>query len=72
MPVDRDTALKQAEKRLRQGQLEGAIAEYVRLVEDHPREWKAGAAPGDWCGPAGDADRAVAEFTRDQAGSRGA
>ncbi len=64
MSVDRDTALKQAEKLLRQGKLEGAIAEYVRLVEDQPRDWNAINALGDLYMRAGDADRAVAQFTR--------
>ena len=64
MPVDRDAALKRAEKLLRQGKLEGAIAEYVRLVEDQPRDWNAINALGDLYVRAGDPDRAVAQFTR--------
>ena len=55
---------KQAEKLLRQGRLDGAIAEYVRLVEDQPRDWNAINALGDLYVRAGDADRAVAQFTR--------
>ena len=33
MGLDRDVALKKAEKLLRQGKLDGAIEAYVRLVE---------------------------------------
>ena len=64
MPIDREAILKQAEKLLRQGKLDGAIAEYVRLVEDQPRDWNAINALGDLYARAGDADRAVAQFTR--------
>ena len=39
MPNDREETLKKAEKLLRQGRLDGAIAEYVRVVEEHPRDW---------------------------------
>lgn len=64
MAVDRDAILKQAEKLLRQGKLEGAIAEYVRLVEDQPRDWNALNALGDLYARAGQADQAVAQFTK--------
>jgi tetratricopeptide (TPR) repeat protein len=64
VPIDRDATLKQAEKLLRQGKLEAAIQEYVRLVDDQPRDWNAINALGDLYVRAGDADRAVAQFTR--------
>ena len=64
MHIDRDAALKQAEKLLRQGKLDGAIAEYVRLVEDQPRDWNAVNALGDLYVRAGDMDRAAAQFTQ--------
>jgi tetratricopeptide (TPR) repeat protein len=64
MPPDREATLKQAEKLLRQGKLQGAIAEYVRLVEDQPRDWNSINALGDLYVRAGDVDRAVAQFTR--------
>ncbi len=62
--VDRDATLKQAEKLLRQGKLEGAIAEYVRLVQDQPRDWNSINALGDLYIRAGHVDRAVAQFTQ--------
>lgn len=64
MAIDRDAALKTAEKLLRQGKLDGAIEEYVRLVEDQPRDWNSINALGDLYVRAGDTDRAVAQFTR--------
>lgn len=64
MSIDREAALKKAEKLLRQGKLKGAIEEYVRLIEDQPRDVGAINALGDLYIRAGDADRAVAQFTR--------
>jgi tetratricopeptide (TPR) repeat protein len=64
MPIDRDATLKQAEKLLRQGKLEGAIAEYVRLVQDQPRDWNSINALGDLYVRAGQIERAVAQFTQ--------
>ncbi|MGH9254351.1 MAG: tetratricopeptide repeat protein [Vicinamibacterales bacterium] len=63
MPIDREAALKKAEKLLRQGQLRGAIQEYVRLIEDQPRDVNAINALGDLYIRAGDTERAVAQFT---------
>jgi tetratricopeptide (TPR) repeat protein len=62
--IDRDAALKKAEKFLRQGKLDSAIEEYVRLIEDQPRDWNAINALGDLYVRAGDTDRAVAQFVR--------
>jgi tetratricopeptide (TPR) repeat protein len=62
--IDRDAVLKKAEKFLRQGKLDGAIDEYVRLVEDQPRDWNAINALGDLYVRAGNTERAVEQFTR--------
>ncbi|MSO45654.1 MAG: tetratricopeptide repeat protein, partial [Acidobacteria bacterium] len=62
--VDRDAALKQAEKLLRQGKLDGAIQEYVRLIEDQPKDWNSMNALGDLYLRAGNTDRAVEQFIR--------
>jgi tetratricopeptide (TPR) repeat protein len=62
--IDRDAALKRAEKLLRQGKLDGAIEEYVRLVEEQPKDWNSINALGDLYARAGDTERAVAQFTR--------
>ena len=64
MAIDRDTTLKQAEKLLRQGKLDGAIAEYVRLVEDQPRDWNSINALGDLYARAGRNDKAIEQFIR--------
>ncbi|MGE0445542.1 MAG: tetratricopeptide repeat protein [Vicinamibacterales bacterium] len=64
MAIDREAALKRAEKSLRQGKLEGAIEEYVRLVQEQPRDWASINALGDLYVRAGDSDRAVEQFTR--------
>jgi tetratricopeptide (TPR) repeat protein len=62
--IDRDVVLKQAEKLLRQGKLEGAIAEYVRLIDDQPQDWNSINALGDLYARAGRTDRAVEQYTR--------
>jgi tetratricopeptide (TPR) repeat protein len=64
MPLDREGTLKQAEKLLRQGKLDGAIAEYVRLVEEFPRDWNAINALGDLYVRGGDTASAAAQFTK--------
>ncbi len=40
MAIDRAAVLRAAEALLRQGQIEPAIAEYLRVVEDNPRDCK--------------------------------
>ena len=64
MPIDRDATLKKAEKFLRQGKLDGAIAEYVRLAEEYPNDWAIVNALGDLYGRAGQPEQAAAQFTR--------
>jgi len=64
VPIDRDATLKKAEKLIRQGKLDDAIGEYVRLVEDQPRDFTSINTLGDLYLRRGDVDRAVAEFTR--------
>ena len=64
MAIDRDAALKQAEKLLRQGKLDGAIEQYVRLVEDQPQDWNSINALGDLYLRAGKNDNAVEQFIR--------
>ena len=64
MPIDREATLKKAEKLLRQGKLDGAIAEYVRLVEDQPKDWNSINALGDLYARAGQIENASAQFVR--------
>jgi tetratricopeptide (TPR) repeat protein len=62
--VDRDSILKRAEKLLRQGKVDGAIEEYVRLVEAYPKDWNTINALGDLYARAGDVQKAVAQYAR--------
>jgi tetratricopeptide (TPR) repeat protein len=62
--IDREATLKQAEKLLRQGKLDGAIAEYVRLVEDQPQDWNSINALGDLYVRAARNDKAIEQYIR--------
>jgi tetratricopeptide (TPR) repeat protein len=61
---DREAALKVAEKALRQGRIDAAIAEYLRIVEAQPRDWNTANALGDLYVRANQADKGVAQYTR--------
>ena len=62
MPIDRAATLRNAEKLIRQGKLDAAIAEYVRLVEDSPHDWNAKNVLGDLYARAGQTEKAIAQF----------
>ena len=64
MAIDRDDALRKAEKLLRQGRLDGAIAEYEHVVDAYPDDIATASALGDLYGRAGKAPQAVAQFMR--------
>ena len=64
MPLDRAATLRQAEKFLRQGKLDLAIAEYVHLVDDQPRDWNTANLLGDLYVRAGQVDTAIEQYTR--------
>jgi tetratricopeptide (TPR) repeat protein len=64
VPIDRPAILRNAEKLLRQGKLEPAIAEYLRIVEDQPGDWNTANVLGDLYVRAGKPDRAVEQFVR--------
>lgn len=64
MSLDREDTLKKAEKLLRQGRLDAAIAEYLRVVEDQPRDWATANTLGDLYVRAGQAEKAVAQYSR--------
>jgi len=64
VPIDRAETLKKAEKLLRQGKLEGAIAEYVRLVEEQPKDWNSINALGDLYVRANQVENAIKQFQR--------
>jgi tetratricopeptide (TPR) repeat protein len=62
--IDRDDALRKAEKLLRQGRLDGAIAEYEQVVDAYPDDIATASALGDLYGRAGKGAQAVAQFMR--------
>jgi tetratricopeptide (TPR) repeat protein len=62
VPIDRAATLRNAEKLLRQGKLEPAIAEYVRVVEDQPRDWNTANTLGDLYVRSGQIDKALEQF----------
>lgn len=64
MPIDRAATLRNAEKLLRQGKLELAIPEYLRVTSDQPRDWNTANLLGDLYIRAGQVDLAIAQFTR--------
>ena len=64
MALDREDTLKKAEKLLRQGRLDAAIAEYLRVVEDQPRDWNTANTLGDLYARANQPDKAVAQYAR--------
>jgi tetratricopeptide (TPR) repeat protein len=64
MSMDRAAALRNAEKLLRQGKLDRAIAEYARIAEAQPHDWHVANALGDLYVRAGQVDRGVDCFVR--------
>jgi tetratricopeptide (TPR) repeat protein len=62
--IDRASVLRNAEKLLRQGKLDAAVAEYVRIVEDQPHDWNTANALGDLYLRSGQSDRAVEQYVR--------
>src|SRR5687768_5517483 len=61
---DREAALKTAEKALRQGRIDAAITEYVRIVEKQPRDWNSANALGDLFIRANQISKGIAQYTR--------
>jgi tetratricopeptide (TPR) repeat protein len=64
VPIDRGDTLRNAEKLVRQGKLDQAIAEYVRVVADQPRDWNTGNTLGDLYLKVGQVDKAIDQFVR--------
>ena len=63
-PIDRAAILRNAEKLLRQGKLDLAIAEYLKIVEDQPRDWNTANVLGDLYVRADKIDKAIEQYTR--------
>lgn len=64
MAIDRDDTLRKAEKLLRQGRLDAAIAEFERLVEACPRDWSTLNTLGDLLVRAGRVEAAAGYYAR--------
>ena len=64
MALDREDTLKKAEKLLRQGRVDAAIAEYVRVTEDQPRDWNTANTLGDLYVRANQPGKAVEQYAR--------
>lgn len=64
MPIDREQTLKRAEKLLRQGRLEAAIAEYGQVVSEFPRDWATANLLGDLYVRAGQVESASQQYAR--------
>lgn len=63
-PLDREAALKGAEKALRQGRIDAAIAEYVKVVEAQPRDWNSANTLGDLYVRANQLEKGLEQYTR--------
>ena len=64
MSPDRSSSLRAADKLLRLGKLQAAIAEYTRLADEDPRDWECAAFLATLHLRARDVDGAVARYTR--------
>jgi tetratricopeptide (TPR) repeat protein len=64
VPIDREDTLKKAEKLVRQGKLDAAIAEYLRAVEDQPGDWTTANTLGDLYVRAGQPELAAGQYAR--------
>jgi tetratricopeptide (TPR) repeat protein len=62
--IDRDETLRKAEKLLRQGNLPGAIAEYVRVADEFPADVNTLNKLAELYQRAGQTDPAVTTYTR--------
>lgn len=63
-PFDREAALKAAEKALKLGKVDAAIAEYVKVVEAQPRDWNSANALGDLYVRGKQVEKGVQQYTR--------
>ena len=63
-PFDREATLKAAEKALKLGKVDAAIAEYVKVVEAQPRDWNTANALGDLYVRSNKITKGVEQYTR--------
>ena len=63
-PFDREAALKAAEKALKLGKVDAAIAEYVKVVEAQPRDWNSANSLGDLYVRSKQLEKGLEQYTR--------
>ena len=63
-PFDREAALKAAEKALKLGKVDAAIAEYVKVVEAQPRDWNSANSLGDLYVRSKKIEKGLEQYTR--------
>jgi tetratricopeptide (TPR) repeat protein len=63
-PFDREAALKAAEKALKLGKVDAAIAEYVKVVGAQPRDWNSANALGDLYVRSKKIEKGLEQYTR--------
>ena len=63
-PFDREAALKAAEKALKLGKVDAAIAEYVKVVEAQPRDWNSANTLGDLFVRSKQLEKGLEQYTR--------
>lgn len=63
-PFDREAALKAAEKAVKLGKIDAAIAEYSKIVEAQPRDWNTANALGDLYVRSKQVEKGVQQYTR--------
>jgi hypothetical protein len=68
VPIDCDAIPGSAEKLLQQAKLEPAIAEYRRIVDEHPEDWTTANILGDLDIPVGQRALAICLDLQAQAG----
>jgi tetratricopeptide (TPR) repeat protein len=61
---DRNGTLRNAEKLLRSGKVDAAIAEYLRVIEDQPTDWATTNTLGDLYVRAGQVDKALEQYLK--------
>ena len=64
MAFDRNGTIRNAEKLLRGGKLDAAIAEYLRVLEDQPTDWNTANVLGDLYVRAEKLDKALEQFLK--------
>ena len=65
MASDREDTLRSAEKLVRQGKLDAAIAEYRKVIDEQPNDWNTANVLGDLYFRAGQTDKAIAALISD-------